>query len=135
MSYQSVFIEFWKLVQLSINQGTFAKLTFAKTIGDTDLKNIYVRLHILESGGYNFALTFSYKTAEIEKFHAVDETFNILNSYIENPFSTVLLFTTEMDLKFKVNKKGNGSLVEQPPTFKHASPPMLEMINKGIIKL
>lgn len=135
MPYQTVFNEFCERVQSSINQGTFAKLTFAKTIGNTELKNIYVRLHILESGGYDFALTFSYKTQEIEHFHTADEVFTVLSNYIKNPFSSALLFTTEMDLTFKVNKKGAGSLVEQAPTFKNASPPMLEMIKKGIIKI
>lgn len=57
------------------------------------------------------------------------------HSYIKNPFTTALLFTTEMDLTFKVNKKNAGSLTEQMPTFKNASPVMLEMIEKGIIKL
>lgn len=134
MPYHTVFIEFSERVLASINQGTFAKLTLAKTIGDTELKNIYVRLAILETGGYNFALTFRYKTEEIESFHTIDEVFPILNSYIKNPFTTALLFTTEMDLTFKVNKKNAGSLIEQAPTFKNASPVMLEMIQKGIVK-
>ena len=135
MPYQTVFNEFCEHVKSSINQGTFAKLTFAKTIGNTELKNIYVRLHLLEVGGYDFALTFSYKTEEVEQFYSPDDVFLILSNYIKNPFSSVLLFTTEMDLTFKVNKKGAGSLVEQAPTFKNASPPMLEMIKKGIIKV
>ncbi|WP_430614321.1 hypothetical protein [Flavobacterium sp. JP2137] len=134
MEYNSVFIQFYDQVKSSINAGTFAKLTMAKTIGDTELKNIYVRLNILETGGYNLALTTRYKTEEIESFHTVDETFMILRSYLKNPFLTALLFTTEMDLTFKVNKKNIGSLVEQAPTFKNASPVMLEMIEKGIVK-
>jgi hypothetical protein len=135
MPYQTVFVEFYEQVKLSINQGTFAKLTLAKTIGDTELKNIYVRLHILESGGYKLALTLRYKTEEIESFHTLDEAFTILSSYLKNPFITALLFTTEMDLTFKINKKNAGSLTEQMPTFKNASPVMLEMIEKGIVKL
>lgn len=135
MLYQPVYNEFCELVLTSINQGTFAKLTLAKTMGDTDLKNIYVRLNILETGGYNFALTFRYKTEEIEQLHEVQEAFTLLSSYIKNPFTTALLFTTEKDITFKVNKKDSASLIEQAPTFKHASPPMLEMIEKGIIKL
>lgn len=135
MPYQTVFVEFYEQVKLSINQGTFAKLTLAKTIGDTELKNIYVRLHILETGGYKLALTLRYKTEEIESFHTLDEALTILSSYLKNPFITALLFTTEMDLTFKINKKNAGSLTEQPPTFKHASPVMLEMIEKGIVKL
>lgn len=133
MLYQPIFIEFYERVKLSINKGTFAKLTLAKTMGDTELKNIYVRLNILEFGGYNFAFTTRYKTEEIESFHTIDESFMLLNSYIKNPFLSALLFTTECDLTFKVNKKNAGSIVEQAATFKHASNVMLEMIEKGLV--
>lgn len=133
MLYQPVFVEFYEKVKASIQQGTFAKLTLAKTMGDTELKNIYVRLNILETGGYNLVFTSKYKTEEIESFHTIDEAFMLLSSYIKSPFLTALLFTTEQDLTFKVNKKNVGSLVEQVPTFKNASPVMLEMIEKGIV--
>ena len=133
MLYQPVFVAFFEEVKSSIKAGTFAKLTLAKTIGDTDLRNIYVRLNILETGGYNFVFTSKYKTEEIESFHTVDEAFMILSSFIKSPFLTALLFTTEKDLTFKVNKKNVGSIVEQDPTFKNASPVMLEMIERGIV--
>lgn len=133
MLYQPVFVEFYEKVKASIQQGTFAKLTLAKTIGDTELKNIYIRLNIIETGGYNFAFTSRYKTEEVESFHTLDEAFMLLSSYIKSPFLTALLFTTEFDLTFKVNKKNAGSLIEQAPTFKNASPVMLEMIEKGMI--
>jgi len=133
MSDQTEFEEFYEQVKLSIQKGTFAKVTMAKTIGDTDLKNIFVRLHLLEDNTYNFALTFRYKTEEVEQFHSLDQTFLILKSYIKNPFTSALLFTTELDLIFKVNKKGAASLTEQLPTFKHASDVMLEMIEKKIV--
>ena len=133
MLYQPVFVEFYEKVKASITEGMFAKLTLAKTIGDTELKNIYVRLNILETGGYNLVFTSKYKTEEIESYHTIDEAFMLLSSYIKSPFLTALLFTTEQDLTFKVNKKNVGSLVEQVPTFKNASPVMLEMIEKGIV--
>jgi hypothetical protein len=57
----------------------------------------------------------------------------ILSSFIKSPFLTALLFTTEFDLTFKVNKKNVGSLLEQVPTFKNASPVMLELIEKRLI--
>jgi hypothetical protein len=133
MLYQPIFVEFFETVKSSIKKGTFAKLTLAKTIGDTDLKNIYVRLNIVETGGYNFVFTSRYKTEEIESFHTIDEAFMILSSFIKSPFLTALLFTTEFDLTFKVNKKNVGSLLEQVPTFKNASPVMLELIEKRLI--
>ena len=133
MVYQPVFVEFYEKVKQSIKEGTFAKLTLAKTIGDTDLKNIYVRLNILETGGYNLVFTSKYKMEEVESFHTVDEAFMILSSFIKSPFLTALLFTTEKDVTFKVNKKNVGSIVKQVPTFKNASPVMLETIEKGIV--
>lgn len=132
MLYQSVFVAFYEKVKQSISNGTFAKLTLAKTIGDTDLRNIYVRLNLLESGGYNFVFTAKYKTEEVESFHTVDEAFIILSSFIKKPFLTALLFTTENDLTFKVNKKNVGSIVEQEPTFKNASTVMLKIIEKRV---
>ena len=65
MTYQSVFEDFFEQVKLSIKEGTFAKLTMAKTIGDTDLKNIFVRLNLLENNEYNFSFIFRYKTEEV----------------------------------------------------------------------
>ena len=113
MAYQTEFEQFFEQVKLSIQKGTFAKLTMAKTIGDTDLKNIFVRLRLLEDNTYDFAFNFRYKIEEVERFHSIEQTFLILSSYIKNPFSNAILFTTEMDLTFKVNKKGAGSLTEQ----------------------
>ncbi len=134
MQYQTVFLEFYEQVKQSINQGTFAKLTLAKTMGDTDLKNVYVRLNILETGGYNFSMFHRYKTEEIETFHSIDEAYVVLSSHLKNPFTNALLFTTEKDLVLKINKKNVGTLIEQDPTFKNASLVMLEMLEKGIVK-
>jgi hypothetical protein len=132
MSYQSVFAIFWEKVKESIQNGTYAKLTLAKTIGDTELKNIYVRPVLLEDGGFTLSLTSKYKTEEIENFHNMDEAFFILAAYMSNPFLTALLFTTENDITFKLNKKRVGSIIEQAPTFKSASDVIIEMKAKGI---
>ncbi|MEY4433312.1 MAG: hypothetical protein RLZZ44_1446, partial [Bacteroidota bacterium] len=43
MAFQSEFALFWERVKESMAQYTFAKLTLAKTIGDTEIKNIYMR--------------------------------------------------------------------------------------------
>jgi hypothetical protein len=47
------------------------KLTLAKTTGDTDLKNIYVRPVLLENDVFILSLT-KYKTEEIST-HTLDE--------------------------------------------------------------
>ncbi|WP_177765043.1 hypothetical protein [Flavobacterium sp. I3-2] len=133
MLYQPIFNEFYELVKDSISKGTFAKLTLAKTMGDTEIKNVFVKLNILENNTYNFAFLTRYKTEEIESNHSVEEAFVVLSSYIKNPFLTALLFTTDNDVTFKVNKKNVGSIIYQNPTFKNVSPVMQEMIDKKTI--
>lgn len=130
MSFQPVFAEFWERVKKSIDNKTYAKLTLAKTIGDTELKNIYVR-PVLNDGIFSFSIIARYKTEEIESFHSLDDVYIILASYMSKPFLTALLFTTENDITFKINKKRAGSIVEQAPTFKNASEVILEMKEKG----
>ena len=121
MSFHPVFAQFWEKVKESIENKTYAKLTLAKTIGDTELKNIYVRPILLENDMLNFSIIARYKTEEIESFHSLEEAFFVLAPYMNNPFLTALLFTTENDITFKLNKKRVGSIIEQAPTFKNAS--------------
>ena len=131
MAFQTEFALFWESVKDSMTQYTFAKLTLAKTIGDTELKNIYMRPVLVEDQ-VRISLIARYKTEEVESFHTLDEAFFVLSSYMNNPFLTALLFTTENDLTFKLNKKRIGSIVEQAPTFKSASDVVLEMQEKQL---
>ena len=131
MSFQTEFALFWESVKESMAQYTFAKLTLAKTIGDTELKNIYMR-PVLVDDQVRISLIARYKTEEVESFHTLEEAFFVLSSYLNNPFLTALLFTTENDLTFKLNKKRVSSIVEQAPTFKSASDVVLEMQEKQL---
>ena len=131
MAFQTEFALFWESVKDSMTQYTFAKLTLAKTIGDTELKNIYMRPVLVEDQ-VRISLIARYKTEEVESFHTLEEAFFVLSSYLNNPFLTALLFTTENDLSFKLNKKRVGSIVEQAPTFKSASDVVLEMQEKQL---
>jgi hypothetical protein len=131
MAFQTEFALFWESVKESMAQYTFAKLTLAKTIGDTELKNIYMRPVLVEDQ-VRISLIARYKTEEVESFHTLEEAFFVLSSYLNNPFLTALLFTTENDLTFKLNKKRVGSIVEQAPTFKSASDVVLEMQEKEL---
>jgi len=132
MSYEPIFALFWERVKQSIEDKTFAKLTLAKTIGDTELKNIYVRPVLLENNLMRMSIIARYKTEEVESFHSLDEAYPILASYMNNPFLSALLFTTDNDVVFKLNKKRTGSISEQAPTFKSASDVILEMKEKGL---
>lgn len=119
MPYQDVFLIFWKLVTESIEEGNFAKLTMAKTIGKPNLRNIFVR-PIYSEDGFKVLLKLRYRSRETEdqtEELTLDEAFIILKSHLKTSFSTVLLFTTTKDVLFKVNNKGVGSFTENPPTF------------------
>lgn len=127
MPLTETFNEFYSTVQSSLADGTFAKLTMAKTIGNTDLKNIYVR-PILEEGVLQLELKFKHQEEELIKIHSIVATRDILKTYLNNPFFSALLFTTEMDLVYKLNKKRAVSITQKAPSFAHASPVILEYL-------
>lgn len=129
MSIYIAFDEFYTKVKESLTDGTFAKLTLAKTIGNTDLKNIYVR-PIIEDGNLRLELKFRYQEEELFEIHSIDGACEKLVTYINNPFMSAILFTTEFDLIYKLNKKRAVSISEQFPSFTHASPIILEFLGK-----
>ncbi|TGD58011.1 hypothetical protein [Flavobacterium humi] len=114
----------------SISNGTFAKLTLAKTIGNTPLMNIYVKT-VMVDGQLLLALRFRYQTEEEITNYTIEEAIPVLISYINNPFLTVLLFTTEADVTMKLNKKRNATITEQPATFKNPDPVLLDFLNQS----
>jgi hypothetical protein len=121
--YQDLFIVFWEQVKKSIEEGTFAKLTMAKTIGKPELKNIFIR-PIYSDDDFKVLLKYSYRpreTEDVEEELTLDESLTVLKSYLKTYFSSVLLFTTTKDVVFKVNKKGIGSIAESSPTFKNVT--------------
>tara|TARA_R110002126_G_scaffold152203_4_gene299331 strand:+ start:33984 stop:34376 length:393 start_codon:yes stop_codon:yes gene_type:complete len=119
MNYQEVFVVFWEQVKESIQEGRFAKLTMAKTIGKPDLKNIFVRPISFENNT-KVAVKFRFRSKETEDTlneYTLDEAFHILKPHLKESFLSVLLFTTTKDVTFKINKKGAGSITENFPTF------------------
>ena len=120
MSYQDVFDLFWKQVIKSVEEGRFAKLTMAKTIGKPNLKNIFLR-PVYSEGDFKVLLKFRYRSIETEDTEdevALEEAYVILKPHLRKSFSSVLLFTTTKDVTFKINKKGAGSISESLPTFR-----------------
>ncbi|SFD19828.1 hypothetical protein [Algibacter pectinivorans] len=121
MPYQETFIEFWEQVKESYQEGRFAKLTLAKTIGKPNLKNIFVRplssgkdLKVLVKLRYQ-----SRDTEDEESELTLDEAFTFLKPYLKTHFWSVLLFTTTKDVTLKINKKGIGKITENAPTFQN----------------
>ncbi|WP_372640363.1 hypothetical protein [Ancylomarina sp.] len=119
MPYQDVFVLFWEQVKESVQEGRFAKLTMAKTIGKPDLRNIFVR-PVASEDGFKVLVKLRYRskeTEDVENELTLDEAFEVLKSHLKKPFLSVLLFSTTKDVTFKINKKGAGSITENLPTF------------------
>ena len=119
-----IYDTFFNLFKQSITNATFAKLTLAKTIGNTQLMNIYVRTIVVDEQ-LKVTLTFKYQTEEEILIHTINEAIPLLIPYLNNPFLSALLFTTEADIKLKLNKKRVATIVEQSPTFKNADATLL----------
>ena len=119
MPYQDVFVLFWEQVKESVQEGKFAKLTMAKTIGQPNLKNIFVR-PIYSEKDFKVLVKLRYKSKEIEDEEnelSLEEAFVFLKPHLRTSFTSVLLFTTTKDVTFKINKKNAGSIIENAPTF------------------
>ena len=129
MSIYIAFEEFYNHVKASLADGTFAKLTMAKTIGNTDLMNIYVR-PIVEDGILKMELKYKFQQEEIVEIHNIDAARDKLVTYINNPFLSAILFTTEFDLTYKLNKKRAVSITEKVNTFGNASEVLLDYLNQ-----
>jgi hypothetical protein len=119
MPYEEVFVVFWEQVKESVEEGSFAKLTMAKTIGKPNLRNIFAR-PVYSENDFKVLLKLRYRSKEtddIEQELSLEEAFEIMKSHLRKSFSSVLLFTTKKDVTFKINKKGAGSITEKSPTF------------------
>ena len=127
MDFKETFSEFYSKVKNSIADGTFAKLTLAKTIGNTDLMNIYVR-PIVDEDVLKLELKFKFQKEEIIEIRTIEETFDRLLEFINNPFLSAILFTTAFDLTYKLNKKRAVNMIEQFPSFGNANEVLLEFL-------
>ena len=127
MSFTETFTDFYNHVKASLADGTFAKLTMAKTIGNTDLINIYVR-PIVEEGILKLELKYKFQQEEEIEIHTIDNARDKLITYINNPFLSAILFTTEFDLTYKLNKKRAVNITEKVNTFGNANEILLDYL-------
>ncbi len=127
--FAATFTEFYEQFKTSLSDGTFAKLTFAKTIGNTELKNIYIR-PIIDGDELKMELKFRFQKEELFEIHTIEKAFDRLLPFINNPFLSVILFTTEFDLTYKLNKKRIVNVSDQHPTFGNANEVLLAYLSK-----
>ncbi|MBP6127237.1 hypothetical protein [Flavobacterium sp.] len=129
MSYSEQINAIYEHLKTSLSNGTFAKLTLGKTIGKTELTNIYFRT-IVDNDALKFNVTFRYLSEEIIEIKPIEDVVMLLNQYLNNPFLTVILFTTEKDILIKLNKKRIATITEMDNTFKNADPVLLDFLKK-----
>jgi hypothetical protein len=129
MSYSEQINAIYDHLKTSLSNGTFAKLTLGKTIGKTELTNVYFRT-IVDNDTLKFNVTFRYLSEEIIEIKPIEDVILLLNQYLNNPFLTVILFTTEKDILIKLNKKRIATITEMDNTFKNADPVLLEYLKK-----
>lgn len=129
MNYSEQINSIYEHLKTSLSNGTFAKLTLGKTIGKTELTNIYFRT-IIDNDTLKFNVTFRYLSEEIIEIKPIEDVLLLLNQYLNNPFLTVILFTTEKDILIKLNKKRIATITEMDNTFKNADPILLEYLKK-----
>jgi len=125
-----IYTEFFDQVRASIADGTFAKLTLAKTVGKPELQNIYVKT-IVEDKILKWLMTYKIYTTEKQELVKICDFENLeseLIPHINNPFLSALLFTTEADITMKLNKKRVASIIEQAPTFKNADQNLIDFL-------
>jgi hypothetical protein len=127
MPFKETFSEFYSKVKSSIEDGTFAKLTLAKTIGNSQLMNVYVR-PIMDEEVLKLELKFKFQREELFEIHTIDSAFSRLLEFINNPFLSAILFSTEFDLTYKLNKKRAVSVIEQSPSFGNANEVLLKYL-------
>lgn len=128
MDYQEVFNVFWEQVKESAQEGQFAKLTMAKTIGKPALRNIFLR-PVYTENDFKVLLKLRYRSKETEDQEdelTLDEALEVLKAHLKNPFFSVLLFSTTKDVTFKINKKNAGSITENTPSFSDVIQPKID---------
>lgn len=76
---------------------------------ENGIKNIFIR-PILEENELKLELKFRFQQEELFEIHSADSAFDRLLPFVNNPFLSVILFTTASDLTYKLNKKKRRSV-------------------------
>jgi hypothetical protein len=93
--------EFKLLLQTSLNDNTFVKLSLGNYKGKEEgLKNIYLK-RIVIKGEEKLSFTYRYKTRDIVKNYSLQEGTNKVHDFLNPDFHVATLFTTTFDLSFE----------------------------------
>ena len=109
---------FLDLIQQSISQHIFVKLSLSKYRGSEEsLKNIYIKKVILKNGD-KLSFTYRYQTKDVVKNYSFDEAYFFITKYIEvDQFQIANLFTLDMDYRTEYTKTQAWIMMPSKPTF------------------
>ncbi|MBE0638295.1 MAG: SAM-dependent methyltransferase [Bacteroidales bacterium] len=107
---------FFEILQRSLDEGTFIKMTLGKSLKkDSGLKNVYFR--IVEIKGRDLlSFVYRYQTKDITKNFNFGEAIDQLKEMIGIEFLHVSLFTQTNDVQLLINKKRVPKLLLSKPT-------------------
>lgn len=133
MTYQDVFDPFWDQVKESIQEGRFAKLTMAKTIGKPNLKNIFVR-PICSKDDFKVLVKLRYaskETEDEEKELTLEDAFEFLKSHLKTPFSQYFYLPPQKMSPSKLIRKVRADLLRICRHFA-TLPKLRRILNKSV---
>ena len=104
---ENIQAQFLETLTQSIENQTFIKLTLSKSVGDTDLKNVYVRLVEIKKQ-LQLSFTYRYKTRDEVKNCQNTEGPLLLNAYLGKQFLNAELFLKNETHLIQFDKKGDN---------------------------
>lgn len=114
MNQQETFLT---LLENSITQNTFVRLTLSKNRGHTsDLKKAIFKLATIKKS-LHISIVFRHKTKDITKNFLLDKGLEEIKQLLECQFMIANLFTIKEDISLEISAKGKDKIRYSKPTF------------------
>lgn len=117
MNPNSTLNSFIDKLQTALQQNSFIKIKFSKTIQKNDnLKKVIIRLVEIKNK-LNLSFVYNYQTKDITKNFSLKTGVEEIKELIENKFKNCVLFTTTENLTLNYNSKMKAKLISSKPTL------------------
>ncbi len=108
---------FFKIVEKSIPENTFVRLTLSKNKErGSDLKKVIIKLALLKKG-LQYSMTYRHKTKDITKNFPLEEGLKQIQHLIDHQFFIANLFTIKEDVSLEITNAGKEKMRRSKPTF------------------
>lgn len=108
--------EIISIIDDSLKQQCFIKISIGNYKGNEDLKNIYIKKIVIKrEEKLNFIIR--YKTKDITKNYSYLEAYSLILEYLKrDSFRVLVLFTTEYDINYELTKNNTWKISKLKPT-------------------